>query len=88
MDYQNKAKSILKVFSDIIYLELKWEGTTMTKSIFEKMTLTQDHEEAITVATSDKYIERVRAFENKRKTRTTIRTKARSRNLRTALAQY
>lgn len=58
----------------------------MTKSIFEKMTLTKYNEEALEYATSDRYIKKVINSETKKDKRLSIRSKQMSSRLRDSIA--
>jgi len=57
----------------------------MTNSIYEKITLTKEHEKALEYATSKEYLKRVRASEAKRAKRNTIINKPISKEIQKAL---
>ncbi|KIM06422.1 MAG: hypothetical protein KU38_13000 [Sulfurovum sp. FS08-3] len=57
----------------------------MTNSIFEKIVLTKENEEALEYATSKAYLKRVKASEAKRAKRNTIINKPISKEVQKAL---
>jgi hypothetical protein len=57
----------------------------MTKSIFEAMKVTNQHEEILNYATSDDYIKKVNSSELKREKRYNQKNKTISSNLKNAL---
>jgi len=61
----------------------------MTKSIFEKITLTPENEKELVIATSDDHRKKVAKSETIRmKRRKSIRTRQPSLNVKQAFAQY
>ncbi len=57
----------------------------MTNSIYEKMTLTQEHEKALKYATSKLYLKKVEVSKTKRAKRKSIRKKGLNQEINKAL---
>ena len=58
----------------------------MTKSIFEKMSFSVEHEEILNYATSDKYLEKIKKIEKAKKNKNYKVVNEMSAELKTALA--